>query len=69
MRTEPRALTIGAAIALHLPTDQRSREISWLSAEHEAEAPSVLLGRLTRTTDTAPGPARLKERLRFQSTN
>jgi hypothetical protein len=29
----------------------------------------VLLGRLTRTTDTAPGPARLKERLRFQSTN
>ena len=36
VRTEPRALTIGAAIALHLPTDQPNREISWLSAEQEA---------------------------------
>ena len=29
----------------------------------------VLLGRLTRTTDTAPGPARLKERLQRTSPN
>ena len=65
MRTEPRALTIGAAIALHLPTDQPSREISWLSAEHdsEAEAPRPP----GRVTYRANGAARVDDRRRHRT--
>jgi hypothetical protein len=37
-RAERRALMSSAALARHLPSDQRNREISWRSAEHEARS-------------------------------
>ena len=42
---------------------------SWVAAAAlVCDGAPVLLGRLTRTTDTAPGPARLKEPLRSKAT-